>query len=633
MSEPTVSINVPCYHQLSHARRAVDSMLAQSFPHFEVTLLDDGASDEYRAYVESLGDGRVRYCRNAERLGAMGNMFAAIDAGRGRYTLAFHEDDLLHRDYLAAAVEILDSHPACAFVASELREFKDEPPAAERDRPNAHPAYDLFATGAELVRGILRGVEPMFGSVVYRRAALEGIRAPHDLFATLVDRPFLLSILQNGWSGAVIREPLVWYRGHHEEGDTRHLAMTTDHVLQLFRTYRAVAPDAVEQARPGAVFFVHRLLAVRAVSADAASKPIDRAAVRIPRLARGPVRSAIAGPLRPAADRPGAFQSSAVKVIALLPIRNEAWVLEHTLACLSGFCDVIVASDQQSTDDSREICRRFPKVALIESKPSAGSEQLPKQARWRLLDAARDYEGHNLLWCTDADELPSPRLTQAFLLRDRDRLTPGVAVELRFYNLWGSMGKYRQDLSMYGPYWKQAAVVDDRKVDFPGSADLPPLHEPRIPGSEGMPVVRGRRCSRAASAVGDLEPQPDEAGVVSLHRMAGPPRERGADQRLLLDHAPALGTSTPNRFPGNGSRTSRCRTPASMPNRRGTNRRSSRGSIATASSSSNRWKSGTCRRSGRSSGGARDGARSRIARICRRGRFERDGSAGGSFTR
>jgi glycosyltransferase involved in cell wall biosynthesis len=254
MSEPTVSINVPCYRQLDHARAAVASMLAQTFPDFEVTLLDDGGSDEYRVYVESLRDSRVRYCRNPQRLGAMRNMFAAIEAGRGRYTLAFHEDDLLHRDYLGAAVEILDSHPSCAFVACELREFKDEPPAAERDRRNAHPAYDLFSSGPELVRGILRGVEPMFGSVVYRRAALASVRPAHDLFATLVDRPFLLAILKNGWSGAVIREPLVWYRGHHQEGDTRHLAMTTEHVLRLFQTYRALLP-AQWNKRDRALFF------------------------------------------------------------------------------------------------------------------------------------------------------------------------------------------------------------------------------------------------------------------------------------------------------------------------------------------------------------------------------------------
>src|SRR5713101_5266769 len=142
MSEPAVSINVPCYQQLNHARRAVDSMLAQSFADFEVTLLDDGASDEYRSYVESLGDARVRYCRNAERLGAMGNMFAAIESGRGTYTLAFHEDDLLSKDYLTAAVGIFESHPTCGFVACELREFINEPTAEERDKQNAHPAYD-----------------------------------------------------------------------------------------------------------------------------------------------------------------------------------------------------------------------------------------------------------------------------------------------------------------------------------------------------------------------------------------------------------------------------------------------------------------------------------------------------------
>jgi len=178
-----------------------------------------------------------------------------------------------------------------------------------------------------------------------------------------------------------------------------------------------------------------------------------------------------------------------VKVIALMPVKNEAWVLPHTLACLSAFCDAIVVSDQGSSDDSAAICRRFPKVRLLDP-PAPGDATLPKQARWRLLDAARSWDGRNLLWCTDADELPSPALTQAFLARDRDRLVSGTAVEFRFVNLWGGMNRYRKDLSVYGPYWKQAAVVDDRGLDFPRGTDLPPLHEPRIPGPPDLPVLR-----------------------------------------------------------------------------------------------------------------------------------------------
>jgi glycosyltransferase involved in cell wall biosynthesis len=250
---PMVSVNVPCYRQLPLARRAVRSILNQSLHDIEITLVDDGESDEYREWVASLGDSRVVYRRNPVRLGAMRNMFSAIAAGRGPFTIAFHEDDLMGRHYLEAAIRILSAHPRCAFVACRLREFDGDLSDEELSRPGPAPAYTMFASPADFVRGILQGAEPMFGSVVYRRAALEGAQADHDHLATLVDRPFLLSIVEHGWSAAVIEEPLVRYR-HHGEDDTRHLAMTTDNVLRLLGTYRAALPGQWSDADRSAFF-------------------------------------------------------------------------------------------------------------------------------------------------------------------------------------------------------------------------------------------------------------------------------------------------------------------------------------------------------------------------------------------
>jgi glycosyltransferase involved in cell wall biosynthesis len=238
---PLVSVNVPCYRQLPLARRALDSIRAQSFANLEITLIDDGGSDEYRDYVASLRDPRVTYRRNPERLGAMRNMLAAIAAGRGDYTMAFHEDDLLSAGYIEEAVGILESRPRCGFVACELREFASDPPDAELRARVPHPAYEMFASREDFVRGILRGVNPMFGSVIYRRSALSGVDAELDRFATLVDRPYLLSIMNRDWSAAVVREPLVWYRRHTDA--SRHLEMTTEHVLRLLRVYRDCLPS------------------------------------------------------------------------------------------------------------------------------------------------------------------------------------------------------------------------------------------------------------------------------------------------------------------------------------------------------------------------------------------------------
>ena len=252
---PLVSVVLPCYRQLALARRAIDSIRAQTYTNLEITLLDDGASGDYREYVESLGDPRVRYHRNEDRLGAMKNMFAAIAAGRGEFTMACHEDDLLSSGYLAAAAGILQSNPSCGFVACQLNEFTQDPPPSQLNHDVPHPAYEKFATSTDLVRGILRGTaDPMFGSVVYRRAALNGVVPDHARYATLVDRPFLLSIVECGWTAAVVREPMVWYRQHPRDGDMRHLAMTADHILQLLDTYRSKLPPRLTR-EDRALFF------------------------------------------------------------------------------------------------------------------------------------------------------------------------------------------------------------------------------------------------------------------------------------------------------------------------------------------------------------------------------------------
>jgi glycosyltransferase involved in cell wall biosynthesis len=234
-----VSVNLPVYHQLDLARRSVASICAQSYRDLEITLFDDGRSDEYKTFVAGLGDGRVRYQPNPQTLGAMKNMFHAIAAGSGASSIAFHEDDILGRHFVAAAVSILQRHPECGFVAAELREFKDEPSEEQLSLAADPGAYDLIPSGADFVRAVCLGRNPMFGSVVYRRAALPREPVPHEEFGTLVDRPFLLTILER-WSAAIIRQPLVWYR--HHPGDERHGGMRASHILRLFATYRSTLP-------------------------------------------------------------------------------------------------------------------------------------------------------------------------------------------------------------------------------------------------------------------------------------------------------------------------------------------------------------------------------------------------------
>ena len=300
-----------------------------------------------------------------------------------------------------------------------------------------------------------------------------------------------------------------------------------------------------------------------------------------------------------------------MKVIALLPIKNEAWVLEHTLACLSSFCDIVLVNDQQSQDRSREIARRFPKVVWIDSPES----QICEQARWRLWDVARQYDGTNLLWCTDADELVSPRLAGQFI--QQAQLAAGTVVDCFYCHSWNGPTRYRTGLGQYTPYWKPVAIVDDRRVNYDRSRGLP-LHEERVPVSAGSPRVRAEGVP--VLHLQWLLPnrsQMRQAWYRCREWMHGG-RSAAAINEFYSITLPSLVQTAP--FRRRGWKASRCRARPSTPNRHGNRQRSSM---------VRRARRRVLRASGdlqvpalkRNSGGGPAGARNRIARICRPGRL------------
>jgi len=93
------------------------------------------------------------------------------------------------------------------------------------------------------------------------------------------------------------------------------------------------------------------------------------------------------------------------KIVILTPVKDEAWILGRFLLAASEVADHILVLDQQSEDESRAICARFPKVVVIDNPGGDYSEA----ARSRLLlEGARKIFGPgNVLIALDADEIIS----------------------------------------------------------------------------------------------------------------------------------------------------------------------------------------------------------------------------------
>ncbi|HEY8063057.1 MAG TPA: glycosyltransferase [Gemmatimonadales bacterium] len=114
-SGPLVSILVPSHNGAKYLRESLDSILAQSYPHIEIILLDDASTDETANIAAAYGD-RIQHVRQPENLGIYDNVNVGIARSRGDLIATYHADDIYLPTIVEAQVAHLDAHPEVGAV-------------------------------------------------------------------------------------------------------------------------------------------------------------------------------------------------------------------------------------------------------------------------------------------------------------------------------------------------------------------------------------------------------------------------------------------------------------------------------------------------------------------------------------
>jgi glycosyltransferase involved in cell wall biosynthesis/lipopolysaccharide biosynthesis glycosyltransferase len=113
--KPLVSVYTVTYNAARYLRKAIDSVMAQTYRKFELLIIDDGSTDNTKEIVASAivdynGDPRIRYIYKPHKNFASGVNRAIIEA-RGEYLLAVDSDDFIEPDYIEKMVACAEKHP------------------------------------------------------------------------------------------------------------------------------------------------------------------------------------------------------------------------------------------------------------------------------------------------------------------------------------------------------------------------------------------------------------------------------------------------------------------------------------------------------------------------------------------
>lgn len=91
-ADPLVSVVIPTYRRSALVLRAIRSVLAQTYPHLEIIVVDDCSPDDTQTALTQISDARVRCIRHEKNRGLPAARNSGIREAIGAY-VAFLDDD------------------------------------------------------------------------------------------------------------------------------------------------------------------------------------------------------------------------------------------------------------------------------------------------------------------------------------------------------------------------------------------------------------------------------------------------------------------------------------------------------------------------------------------------------------
>ena len=205
----TVSILMPAFNYARFLREAVDSVLAQSDPDWELVVIDDASTDETWDILQSYADPRIRSSRAERNRGLAATVNEALRRSTGDVIGVLNSDDRYRPDYLARLRGAFAEHPGIDVYGTYISVIDSEGvPRDNQDVGSANQRLDLNDPANWVWQNHLCGAS------LARRRVFEQIGDFDEDLATTLDWDFWVRALAAGHRFAVLPEELFEWRVH-----------------------------------------------------------------------------------------------------------------------------------------------------------------------------------------------------------------------------------------------------------------------------------------------------------------------------------------------------------------------------------------------------------------------------------
>jgi len=200
---PLISVIIPCYNYGRYLRETTESVLNQTYPNFEVIIINDGSTDNTREVAEKLVANYPQHritLINQENSGQPAiSRNNGIRRAAGSYILPLDGDDKLAPDMLDKCMTLLLKNPNLAIAYTDRRDFG---------------GVDQIVRAGDYDFEKLREANQISHCALYKKEVWEKVGGYRTNVKGVEDWDFWVAAGALGYFGQRIPEPLFWYRRH-----------------------------------------------------------------------------------------------------------------------------------------------------------------------------------------------------------------------------------------------------------------------------------------------------------------------------------------------------------------------------------------------------------------------------------
>lgn len=229
---PKVSVIIPAYNCDRYIQQTVDSVFQQTYPHYELIVVDDGSSDQTRHVLDAYGD-RLTYLYQDNR-GVAAARNRGLQIAQGDLIAFLDHDDVLLPDKLAVQVTCFEQRPRTGIVHSGWRRIDHR----NRSLGVVEPWHNVPVLN---LRSWLQWMPVLFSAMMFRREWIERVGGLDPTFKQVCDVDLVQRLVLLGCQTEWVRQVTVCYR-EHDRNDSLNTIVQAQEVWDVQNRFFA-QPD------------------------------------------------------------------------------------------------------------------------------------------------------------------------------------------------------------------------------------------------------------------------------------------------------------------------------------------------------------------------------------------------------